>query len=157
MADRIAIRGFYLVMDKMRNELLSNSNIKTCTFGDITDVDLGKQTTFPLAHILLDSVNNTQNILQFNFTILTMDQVDQKKDLEEDIFLGNNNLHDILNTQLAVINQMISKLRYGTLNEDGFELVGDSSSEPFYDRFENQLAGYSTNVSVQVINDINYC
>ena len=65
MADRIAIRGFYLVMDKMRNELLSNSNIKTCTFGDITDVDLGKQTTFPLAHILLDSVNNTQNCLLY--------------------------------------------------------------------------------------------
>ena len=39
MADRIGIRGFYLVMDKIRTELLSNSNIKTCTFGDITDVD----------------------------------------------------------------------------------------------------------------------
>ena len=151
------IRGFYLVLTTIKEELLSNPSIKTCTFGDITDIDLQKQTIFPLAHIIIDGVTNAEKTLQFNFTVLTMEQVDTNNQYNEDIFTGNTNTQDILNTQLAVSNRLVSRLRIGALSQTGYELVGDPTCEPFFDRFENILAGWATTFTVQILNDINVC
>ena len=82
------IRGFYLVLTTIKDELLSNPSIKTCTFGDITDIDLQKQTIFPLAHIIIDGATNAEKTLQFNFTVLTMEQIDTNNQLVDDVFDG---------------------------------------------------------------------
>ena len=99
MADK-SQRGFYLVVEEIKNELINNPSIKTMTFGDITDIDLGKQTIFPLAHMIIENVVHAEKTMQFSFTILTMEQIDTTKDYVNDLFLGNSNTHDILNTQL---------------------------------------------------------
>ena len=156
MADK-AQRGFYLVVNEIKDELLNNPSIKTMTFGNITDVDLGKQTMFPLAHMIIDNVVHAEKTMQFSFTILTMEQVDSNKDYVDDLFLGNTNTHDILNTQLSVSNRLITRLRKGQMYEDGYQLVGDATCEPFFDRFENVLAGWATTFTVEIFNDLNYC
>jgi hypothetical protein len=156
MADE-GIRGYYLVVDAIKNELLSNPNIATCTFGDITDIDLDKQSIFPLAHIIIDNVVNAEKSLQFSFTVLTMEQLNSSKVYVEDLFEGNTNVHNILNTQLAVSNRLISRLRSGELYEDGYQLIGNPTCEPFFDRFENVLAGWSTSFVVEIFNDIYNC
>ena len=79
MADK-AQRGFYLVVEEIKNELINNPSIKTMTFGDITDIDLGKQTIFPLAHMIIENVVHAEKTMQFSFTILTMEQIDTTKD-----------------------------------------------------------------------------
>ena len=91
-------RGFYLVVSTIKDELLNNPSIKSVTFGDITDIDLQKQTIFPLAHMIIDSVSHVGKTMQFSFTVLTMEQVDTTKTYVNDLFLGNSNTHDILNT-----------------------------------------------------------
>ena len=98
------IRGFYLVLTTLKEELLSNPSIKTCTFGDITDVDLQKQTIFPLAHMIIEGATNSEKTLQFNFTVLTMDQIDINKQFDEDVFTGNTNTQDILTILLETAN-----------------------------------------------------
>lgn len=156
MADK-AQRGFYLVVDEIKNELINNPSIKTMTFGDITDIDLGKQTIFPLAHMIIENVVHAEKTMQFSFTILTMEQIDTTKDYVDDLFLGNSNTHDILNTQLTVSNKLITRLRKGQMYEDGYQLVGDATCEPFFDRFENVLAGWATSFTVEIFNDLDYC
>jgi hypothetical protein len=156
MATDSSVRGFYLVTDKIKNELLANDNVKTVTFGDITDIDLGKMTMFPLAHVIIENVTNSEKTLQFDFTVLTMEQIDSSKSYDEDPFINNNTI-DILNTQLAVSNRMISRLRMGQLHDLGYRLVGDATCEPFFDRFENVLAGWATSFTVEILNDINVC
>lgn len=156
MADK-AQRGFYLVVEEIKNELINNPSIKTMTFGDITDIDLGKQTIFPLAHMIIENVVHAEKTMQFSFTILTMEQIDTTKDYVNDMFLGNSNTHDILNTQLSVSNKLITRLRKGQMYEDGYQLVGDATCEPFFDRFENVLAGWATSFTVEIFNDLDYC
>jgi len=150
-------RGFYLVVEAIKEELMNNASIKSVTFGDITDIDLQKQTIFPLAHMIIDSVSHVEKTMQFTFTILTMEQVDTTKTYVNDLFLGNSNTHDILNTQLTVSNSLITKLRKGQMYADGYQLVGDASCEPFFDRFENVLAGWATTFTLEVFNDVDYC
>jgi hypothetical protein len=151
------IRGFYLLTEKIKDTLLSDLNVNTVTTGDITEVDLNKQTIFPLSHMIVNNVTSSENTLSFNISILAMDIVDQSKDSVTDIFLGNNNEQDVLNSQLAVLNKLVQKLRIGQLHRDLYQVIGDVSLEPFMDRFENQVAGWTATFDVIIQNDINVC
>ena len=151
------IRGFYQLTETIKEQLLLDVNINTVTTGDISDVNLNKQDIFPLGHIIINNVIVDEQILTFNISILACDIVNQSKDLTLDIFKGNDNVQDILNTQLGVLNRLIQRLRMGDLHTDMYQLNGSPSLQPFYDRFENQLAGWNATIDVQIYNDINIC
>jgi hypothetical protein len=151
------IRGFYLLTETIKDQLLGDVNVNTVTTGDIYDIDLAKQSIFPLSHIIINSVSTQEQTLTFNISVLAMDIVDESKEATTDIFRGNNNEQDILNTQLAVLNKLVMVLRKGTLYNDQYQLDGDATLEPFYERFDNRLAGWSATFDVFVKNDIDIC
>ena len=95
------VRGFYQITETIKDQLLNDINVNTVTTGDITDIDLSKQTIFPLCHIIINQATVEEQVLRFSISVLAMDVVDQSKEATSDIFTGNNNEHDILNTQLA--------------------------------------------------------
>ena len=86
-----------------------------------------------------------------------MDIVDVSKDETVDIFVGNNNEQDVLNTMLSVGNKLAGKLRRGTLYQDKYQLEGTAEFEPFTDRFENRVAGWAMTFTVMISNDIDIC
>lgn len=149
--------AYYDVMDTLKDLLLSDVNVNTVTRGDITQVNLNKQDIFPLSHIMLNNVSENGQTMTFNFSILAMDLVDNNKEETTDIFRGNNNEMDVLNTQLAVLNKFIQELRKGTTHRDGYQLEGTSNLQAFKDRFENELAGWSATFSLVVMNNIDIC
>ena len=151
------IRGFYLLTEAIEQQLLSDVNVNTVTTGDIYDIDLSKQSIFPLSHIIINNVTADESVLTFNVSVLAMDVVDESKEKTTDIFRGNNNEQDVLNTQLQVLNKLIQVLRKGNLYNDQYQLDGNASCEPFYERFENKMAGWSATFNVFVNNDITIC
>jgi hypothetical protein len=151
------IRGFYQLTETIKNQLLEDVNCNTVTTGDITEVDTSKQTIFPLSHIIVNNVTTEEQYLSFNITVLAMDIVDESKQPTSDIFRGNNNEQDVLNTQLAVLNRLTMILRKGDLYRDLYQLDGVPSCEPFYERFENRLAGWACTFNIFVKNDIDIC
>jgi hypothetical protein len=151
------IRGFYQITETIETQLLADVNVNTVTTGDIFDIDLSKQSIFPLAHIIVNSVTLQEQVISFNITVMAMDIVDESKEATTDIFRGNNNEQDVLNTQLAVLNKLVMVLRRGDLYSDKFQLEGDPSLEPFYERFDNRLAGYAATMDVIIHNDITIC
>ena len=151
------MKGFYQVTQVIKDQLLADVNVNTVTTGDITRIDLSKQTMFPLSHIIINNVGNEDNILRFSLSVLAMDVVNISKEEVIDIFIGNNNEQDILNTQLAVLNKLVQVLRGGTLHTDLYQLDGSPSFEPFYDRFENEMAGWALSFDVIIPNDISIC
>ena len=151
------ITAFYTILDTIKDKLLDDINVNTVTTGDITDIDLSKQTIFPLSHIIINNVTPQDQVLSFNITVMSMDIVDINKENKTDIFTGNNNEHDVLNSQLAVLNRLIVLLRGGTLYRDRYQLDGDPSCEPFYERFENQLAGWACTMDILIENNVSNC
>ena len=152
-----AIRGFYQITQTIKDQLLADVNVNTVTTGDITDIDLSKQTIFPLSHMMINSATLQEQVMSFNISILFMDIVDVSKDETTDIFRGNDNEQDVLNTQLAVANKLVQVLRMGTLYREKYQLEGDPTCEPFYDRFENEVAGWAVTFDVIIANDIDIC
>ena len=150
-------RGFYLLTETIKTNLLLDENVNTVTTGDITKIDLSKQTIYPLSHIIINNVSQEDQVLRFNISVFCMDIVDVSKEETTDIFRGNDNEHDVLNTQLAVANKLIETLRSGDLYTTKYQLDGVVSCEPFYDRFENEVAGWVATMDILIPNDINIC
>ena len=151
------IRGFYQLTETIKNSLLDNVDVNTVTTGNLSNVNLQKQNIFPLSHIIINTVVDSEQTLTFNISILAMDIVSRSKQETTHIFEGNNNEQDVLNTQLAVLNKLIMVLRKGDLHRDKYQLVGDPTCEPFYDRFENELAGWTATMDIVIYNDITIC
>jgi hypothetical protein len=151
------MKGFYQVTETIKTQLLSDPNVTTVTTGDITSIDLSKQTIFPLSHIMIDSVTIRDNTLDFSLSILAIDLVDVSKEPIVDVFIGNNNEQDILNTQLAVLNKLAQVLGRGQLYQDLYQLEGDPVLSPKFDFIENQLAGWEMTLQVSINNDISIC
>ena len=151
------VRGFYQLTETIKTQLLLDINVNTVTTGDISDINLNKQDIFPLSHIIVNNVVVNEQTLDFNISITSSDIVNQSKLETVDIFTGNNDVQNILNTQLAVLNKVIQKLRMGNLHTDMYQLDGSPSLDPFYDRFENQLAGWTATMNIKIYNDIYIC
>jgi hypothetical protein len=148
---------FYEITQSIKEQLKKDPFVNTVTIGDIFKVDLNKQTVFPLSHIMVNSVSYQGAVLNYNISILSMDIVDESKSKVEDIFLGNDNEQDVLNTQLAVANRFLEVLRRGALAED-YELVNNTASIEFFtERFENKIAGVTYTFDVAIQNSMTKC
>ena len=154
------MQGFYNVTTKIREELEKDEFCKTVTYGDIFNVDLKKQTIFPLSHFMVNNATLNGNIWTFSFSLLCMDLVDKVKDYAEgdpDYFEGVENEQDVWNTQLEVANRVLEMLRRGDLYDQLFQLDGQPSCQPFVDRFENDLAGWTVDFTIMIPNGMTIC
>ena len=153
------MRQVYTVLDKLKTILRANGITKTVTFGDITEVDLNKTTMFPLAHIVFGNVVFEERIMSASIRILCLDVVDITKEKQsEDMIFGNDNLQDVLNTQLQVINDIQQEMRRGDSFSDNFQINSTVTAEPFQDNFENQLAGWGVTINIEVpTNELSIC
>ncbi|NRA78755.1 MAG: hypothetical protein HRU18_11145 [Pseudoalteromonas sp.] len=147
----------YEVLDIIKDELRNTIGCNTVSFGLLSEVDLDKTTIFPLAHIIMGQARPTQ-VVEFDFTIILADIVDEnKEEAKDDEFYGNNNLQDVLNTQFEVGNRVISRLRRSQKFRGSYELVSDPTMDVMIDRFSNLLAGWELNFTVGLKNGISIC
>jgi hypothetical protein len=151
------MNGFYTIIDKLKAHLDADIFVNTVSEGDIFKVDLAKQTIFPLAHIMVNTATFEGNVIRFNVSLIAMDIVDISKDEVANIYLGNDNEQDVLNTQLVVLNRAYELMRRGELYRDLFEVDGNPTCEPFTERFENLLAGWTMTFDVLIPNEMSIC
>ena len=151
------MKGFYQVTDKLKALLNAEPFVNTVTYGSIDDVDLDKQSIFPLSHIIVNNALVGTKTTTFNISVLAMDIVDISNDEVTDVFVGNDNEQDVLNTQLALLTRVINELQRGDSYTNKYQVEENVTCEPFVDRFENKLAGWSATFNVIVVNDMTIC
>jgi hypothetical protein len=71
--------GFYTAIDKLKAHFDADPLVNSISEGDIFQVDLAKQTIFPLVHIMVNSCSFETNVLRFNISLIAMDLVDISK------------------------------------------------------------------------------
>lgn len=151
------MKQVYDITTKIKDQLESEPFINTVTFGSLNDVDLDKQSIFPLGHLTINSTSVATSVFRFNMSILVMDIVDISKEETTDVFTGNDNEHDVLNTTLAVMTRVLNIMQKGDLYSQKYQVEDVVSCEPFVDRFENKLAGWAATFDVVVQNDMTIC
>lgn len=152
------MKEFYDLIETINEELNSSDFVNTVTFGNIMDVDLAKQSIFPLSHVNIQDATFSDHTITFSMQVIAMDIVDESKedkfDDDSKPYQGLDNKQDVLNTQLTVINRLQSKLRRGDLNDDNYVLDSDATATMFEDRFENLMAGWALNLTISIPNNV---
>ena len=151
------MNGYYYVVNAIKDYLKDTDFINTVTIGDIFKVDLNKQTIYPLSHIIVNNAQIAENNTSLNISILFMDIVDESKQLVTDLWDGNDNEQDVLNTQLALAQRLSAALIRGSLYSSLIQISSAPNAEPFIDRFENKVAGWTLTFDVIIPNDMTIC
>jgi len=151
-------RSYIDVIEILRDTALSNKNINTFTVGDISEVDLNKQTIFPLAHTIVNTAQFSSTIITYNITVLFMDIVHSDSTENEPTIYSSDNENYVLNTMLNAGNHITDMFNSGTLNDGNTRIMRETvTAEPFKDRFENLVAGWAFTFQVETRNNINRC
>jgi hypothetical protein len=151
------MNSFYNIIDKIKEVIVAEPFNNEITFGDIADIDLKKQSLFPLSHVMVNNSTINNNYVTFNITIFFMDLVDISNEQVTDLYRGNDNRQDILNTQLALATRVIRVLQKSDLYKDKFELINPATCEPFTERFDNMLCGWAITFDCGTNDDMTYC
>ena len=153
------MNNFYNLIDTIKQLLSSSEFNNKVTFGEITEVDLGKLTNFPLIHMIIDEAVINERTIDYTLRIIAADVVDLiKEDRPNNDYYGNSNVQDILNTQMGVLTRLVNQLRRLDLIDNNYlKVEGGVNANPFLDRFENELAGWEATIVVTGRNDISIC
>jgi hypothetical protein len=151
------MNGYYYIINTLKTYLKAIPLINTVSVGDISKIDLYKQTIFPLVHVIVNNATLGEVTMSMNISILFMDIVDDSKSEIIDIWDGNDNEQDVLNTQITIAQRLTADLMRGSLYSSQVVIQTDPNAEPFVDRFENKIAGWTLTFDVIVPNEMTIC
>jgi hypothetical protein len=132
--------------------------VNTILKQDFNDIELKKEIIFPLLNvrIITGSFTNGQTI-NFNIQIGVFDVRDINKEIETDIFWGNDNEVDNHNLCIAVLNRLWTKM-YRDFEENNITASENPSFELGYFERAKLLDGVILSFDVEVPNTtINLC
>jgi hypothetical protein len=152
------MQTYYSFTNFFNNVCLAHPNITTFTMGDLYNVDMAKQTLFPLAHLIVNNTSIDLGVMTYNISLLVMDRVVDITDNSYghyNYLVKNykdvNNLIDVHNTSLSTINDIASYI-YRNPDAYSYTITGASLATPFEERFDNLLAGFAIDMNISVGN-----
>jgi len=156
------------IVDTLKELGEQHDQITTTTTGDIWEIDLEKNTLFPLMHINPVNVATGQSTLTYNFQIFVMDLVSEDENWTEANFQSADNLsnnQEVLNDCLQICTDIIGIFRHSkwqsqlALDIDAPVYFGEGefTIDPFQERFDNLLTGWVFPLSIIVQNDFQTC
>jgi len=148
---------YFEIIDDLQEIAIAEPFINTVTQGDITDVDLNKSTIFPLCHLSVTNASIASNLVTLDVSVILMDIIDFSKDNPSSDIRGNKNEMDTLNTQLNVASRLQATILRNSNIRDTYQLEGPFSCEPFTERFEANLSGWSVTFSISMNNSMTSC
>ena len=153
--DSIRFKSYNNVLDTLKCVGEQHLNIHSVTSGDIWEIDLEKNTLYPLFHINPVNVTVGQNIRSFNFQLFIMDLVEPDGSNEQAVY------SDVLQICIDII-AILSNSKWQAqlqldINAPVYFAEGNFTLEPFKERFDQSVTGWVFNIGVTVGNDFQSC
>ena len=150
-----------------------HEQISTVSVGDIFDINLEKMEKMPLLHINPTSVTTGESELVYNFQIFICDLVSEKNDWQTyqpqqltKLINTKTNEQEVWNQTLEIATDFIGMLRHSSrqslegvddINFPIYFTQGQFTLEPFQERFDNLLCGWTFTIGIKVMNDFQTC
>jgi len=156
MPESIRYKTYNNVIETLKCLGEQHFQIQTTSTGDISKVDLEKNTKFPLYHISPISAEVNLQTKSFNFQIFVMDLVHPDEDCEQ----------YVLSDTLQIITDIISLLKHGEIlygyntahgEEARYWIEDDFLIEPFTERFDNDVTGWVVDIKIQIESELDSC
>ncbi len=150
-----------------------HEQISTVSVGDIYDVNLEKMEKMPLLHVNPTSVATGDSELIYNFQIFICDLVSEKDNWQTfqaaqltKLLDPKNNEQQVWNQTLEICTDFIGMLRHSSrqslvgvndINVPIYFTQDQFSIEPFQEKFDNLLCGWTFTMGIKVMNDFDTC
>jgi hypothetical protein len=150
-----------------------HEQISTVSVGDIFDINLEKMEKMPLLHINPTSVSTGDSELLYSFQIFICDLVSEKDNWQTyqaaqltKLLDPKNNEQEVWNQTLEICTDFISMLRHSEqqslsgvndINAPIYFTQDQFTIEPFQERFDNLLCGWTFTIGIKVMNDFDAC
>tara|TARA_R100001163_G_C5000696_1_gene149926 strand:- start:45 stop:611 length:567 start_codon:yes stop_codon:yes gene_type:complete len=150
-----------------------HQQITTVSVGDIFDINLEKMEKMPLLHINPVNVTTGDAELVYNFQLFICDLVSEKENWQAQqnadltkLLDPKNNEQQVWNQTLQICTDFISLLRHSSrqsllgvndINAPLYFTEDQFTIEPFSERFDNLLCGWTFNMGIKVMNDFTTC
>ena len=147
--------------------------LSTVSVGDIASINLEKMEKMPLLHINPISVFTGDSELVYNFQLFICDLVSEKDNWQTYQAQGltklidtKNNEQQVWNQTLEICTDFIGMLRHSTrqsergadnINAPLYFTEDQFNIEPFQEKFDNLLCGWTFTIGVKVMNDFQTC
>jgi hypothetical protein len=152
---------YYNTLNYFKTIMKNHPQIAHVTQGDVFSIDDMQFPEYPVGNVLIQDATFGQNTTEYRVQLIV---ADKHKTLENESnprtnkqsipYYGTDDVVDIHANTLAAINDLTSYTQYKV---EGFEIFGDITCEPFVDRFDNGLAGWSATFNLTCHNDKNRC
>ena len=119
--------------------------IKTTTIGDIFEVDL-VETTYPLMHVSTNTATFTSGQIEHSFQIVVMDLVNKDENNEEEVL---SDMLQIIGDVLSVLLNSDFDTNYTDFRHE-IRIQENITCEPFTERFDNEVTGWTADVNIVV-------
>ena len=143
------------VINTLKNLGANHFQISTTTVGDIFDIDLEKNTQYPLMHLNPVNVQTRRTELVYNFQVFIMDLVEPDGSNEQEVY------SEVLQICIDII-AILSNSKWQAqlsldINAPVYFTEGDYTLEPFKERFDQSVTGWVFNLGVTVQNSFQSC
>ena len=152
--------SYYELIEAFRQFAAQHKQIKCFGYGNISDIEVpvdavtGQPVQRDYPYFFVNPTNHTytQSMLTFRFNIIAMELVTE---VTPTGFSGLNSTIKAQSDALLILNDFLAWLEY--TDQIDTELVKNSSFTPFQERFQDNLAGMTATVEIQVPNRLNLC
>mgnify|MGYP003654106768 FL=1 len=148
-------KTYFNLLETLKQLGAKHHQISTTTSGDIFDIDLMKNTLYPLMHLNPTNVTTGRVGLTYNFQIFIMDLVDTDNANEEEVY------SDTLQTCIDIISIFRNSKWQAQLtlniNAPVYYTEGDYTIEPFTERFDQEVTGWVFTIGILVENNFQTC
>jgi hypothetical protein len=151
---------YYQLIETFKWFAANHKQIKCFGYGMISDIEVpvdpttGQPIQKDYPYIFFNPTNHTytQSMLTYRFNVIMMELVSE---LTPTGFSGLNSTIKAQSDCLLILNDFLAWIEYNTTYD--IELVKNVSFSPFQERFQDNIAGMTATIEIQVPNDLNLC
>lgn len=152
---------YYNVLNYFKTIMTNHPSIAMVSQGELSDFDYDEFPNYPVGNVQIINANWGTSTTDYQIQLIVADKVKNKNDESNPRtneitipFYKRDDLVDIHANTFSILNDLTS---YTQRSVDGFEINTDIVCEPFSDRFNNGLAGWSATFTLTTHNDKNRC
>ena len=156
--DSVGYKTFNNVIETLLCIAWKHKFVEQVDSGDIWAVDLEKNTTYPYFHLVTDNVQTEDTEMVFNFQLIIMDLVEPSQSNQQQV------QSDTLQILLDIVNEFKNGSMLKDQAQEGWEdalpeyyIKGDFIFNPFTERFDNAVTGWTLDFGVYVQYDFPAC
>lgn len=153
---------YYNTLNYFKTIMKNHPSIAKVTQGDIFNFDATEFPQYPIGNVLISNASFGTKTTDYQIQLIV---ADKSKTMRDDVgtertnkqivpFDGTDDIVDIHANTLSILNDLTA---YTQKSNYGMEINSEINCQPFADRFNNGLAGWSAEFTLTVHNDKNRC